>query len=188
MAEAFINMTILIFCKDEIRNDPARYQAFLRAKIPDRLALLSEYCDGFVRGIDFGTEAYANFKRIIDKRNFALHGNVDPIRESIETVFFDGKRPLFSVPGHNIEKLFEHIEAVNKPRELVAEYEAVHIFLAEIADCLSSRHKTFFSQVINDGYPGYEVKKQRTTRILPDHVITGFTQGMRCDDELNVNW
>ena len=62
MAEAFINMTILIFCKDEIKNDPARYQAFLRAKFPDRLALLSEYCDGFVRGIDFGTEAYANFK------------------------------------------------------------------------------------------------------------------------------
>jgi hypothetical protein len=188
MAEAFINMTILMFCKDEVRDDQLRYQAFIRAKIPDRLTQLSQHCHGFDRAIDKSTTAYANFMRVIDKRNFALHGNVDPIKEKIEIVYFDGRRPLFADPGHNIEKQFEHLELINKPFEVVVEYENVHAFLLEITDCLTDYHKTFFQQVINDAYPGYEVKKRRVTRILPDHIIAGFTQGTRYDDELKVDW
>jgi hypothetical protein len=188
MAEAFINMTILMFCKNAVRDDETSYQAFIRAKIPERLTLLSQNCVGFAREIDRGTEAYANFMRVIDKRNFALHGNVDPMNEQIEVIYFDGRRPLFHNPGHNIEKLFEHLEAINKPQEVVKEYEEVHAFLSEIADCLEPRTKAFFRQVIDDAYPGYEVRKRRATRILPDHLVTGFIQGMRCDDELSVDW
>ena len=55
--------------------------------------------------IDTTTAAYKSFLRIFNKRNFALHGNVDPFREGIETVYFDGKRPLFVEPGNHIEIL-----------------------------------------------------------------------------------
>jgi hypothetical protein len=79
MAEAYINMIILMFCRDKIRKDAEQYQMFLREKVPRRLALLSQYCYGFTRAIDTTTDAYANFMRVIDKRNFALHGNVDPV-------------------------------------------------------------------------------------------------------------
>jgi len=95
---------------------------------------------------------------------------------------------LFNNPGHNIEKLFENLEAINKPHEAVKEYEDVHAFLAEIVDCLEPGTKAFFGQVIDDAYPGYEVRKRRATRILPDHLVTAFMQGMRCDDELKVDW
>ena len=91
MAEAFINMVILVFCKDEVRNDAIRYEAFIRATVPERLALLSENCDGFLKDIDQTSEEYGGFKRVMDKRNFAIHGNIDPVREQIETVFFEGK-------------------------------------------------------------------------------------------------
>jgi len=188
MAEAFINMTILIFCRDAIRDDEVSYQAFIRAKIPERLALLSENCNGFARPIDTRTEAYANFMRVIDKRNFALHGNVDPVREQIEVVYFDVTRPLFRNPGHNIEKFFEHLEAISKPREVLREYEEVHVFLAELAGCLEPRLQAFFHLVVDDAYPGYEVRKRRATRILPDHLVTAVMQRMRYDDELNVTW
>ena len=188
MAEAFINMTILILCKSTTRDDEATYQALVRAKIPHRLALLSKHCNGFARDIDTSTEAYANFLRVINKRNFALHGNVDPIREQIEVVYFEGKRPLFERPGHNIEKFFEHLEVMNKPQEVIKDYEDVHEFLVEIAGCLDCRTKYFFQQVIEDAYPGYEVRRRGVTRILPDHIVAGFFEGARYDDELEVDW
>lgn len=188
MAEAYINMIILMFCKTEIRDDLAAYTTFLREKIPARLVQLSQNCVGFARDIDIGTEAYANFMRVINKRNFALHGNVDPIKEQIEVVYFDGRRPLFVNSGNHIEKLFEHLEVINKPQDVIEEYENVHAFLIEIADCLEPRTREFFRQVIDDAYPGYEVTKRRATRILPDHLISSFFQGMRFDDELKVDW
>lgn len=128
MAEAFINMIILTFCKDEIRNDPAAYDAFIRLKLPERLAALSENCDGFVSAIDQTTSVYSDFKRVMDKRNFAIHGNVDPVREQIETVYFEGKRPIFFDGGDNILKLFDHLETINSPTQVIADYEAVHLF------------------------------------------------------------
>jgi hypothetical protein len=186
MAEAFINMVILMFCKDTIRNDAVQYQAFIRAKVPQRLELLTSNCHGFIRHIDTGTSAYRDFMRVIDKRNFALHGNVDPQREQIETVYFDGKRPLFNEPGINVEKQFDHMEALYEPHDVIREYEAVHEFLLEIRENLDGRTRSFFDQVITDAYPGFELRKKRVTRILPDHNVTGFMQGMRYDDELDV--
>jgi hypothetical protein len=103
-------MTILMFCKDVVRNDPSAYQSFIRAKIPEWLALLSEHCAGFERPIDPTTEAYANFMRVVDKRNFALHGNVDPMKEPIEIAYFDGRRPLFNRPGNNVENYLRTLE------------------------------------------------------------------------------
>ncbi len=187
MAEAFVNMIILMFCKNETRDDPVAYQGLLRAKVPERLNALSEKCHGFLSPVDTKTEAYKVFMRVIQKRNFALHGNVDPVREQIETVYFDGRRPLFDEPGHNVAKFFDHLEALNEPDEVVAEYEGVHEFLVEIRDCMDERTRRFFDQVISDAYPGWWVQKRRVTRILPENVIAGFMQGMRYDDELELS-
>jgi hypothetical protein len=120
MAEAFINMVILIFCKSSIRDDRQSYDAFLRSTIPDRLSQLNDKCDGFERPIDKTTPAYADFSRVIANRNFALHGNVDPLRDTIEIVYIDGKRPLFVSPGNNIERPFEHLEQQHAPGAAVA--------------------------------------------------------------------
>jgi hypothetical protein len=188
MCEAFINMVILTFCKDKIRNDQKAYEAYFRETIPQRLDLLSTNCDGFERPIDKTTPAYANFMRVVARRNFALHGNVDPIRESLEIVYFDGRRPLFADPGHNIERLFEHLERIHRPQDAVQEYEDAHFFLLEIMDCLSERHREFFRHVINDGYPAYEMRKKRVTRALPDDAMICILPGMRYDDQLEVEW
>jgi hypothetical protein len=103
MAEAFINMVILTFCKSTIRDDPIAYMSFLRASVPNRIALLSDNCVGFDRPIDKSTQAYANFMRVVNKRNFILHGNVNPVREQIEVVYFDSRRPLFVSPGDHMK-------------------------------------------------------------------------------------
>jgi hypothetical protein len=188
MAEAFINMIILMFTRDAIRNNADTYQAFIRAKIPDRLSLLNKNCDGFIREVNKSTISYAAFMTVMNKRNFALHGNIDPLREQIETVYFDGKRPLFRSPGNHLQKFFDGLESLYKPTQIVAEYEAVHTFFLEIVDCLNSNSRKFFEQVISDAYPGFEVYKQRVTRILPDQIIMGMLPGMRYDNDLEVHW
>ena len=145
MAEAYINMVIITFCKDEIRNDHVQYEAFVRAKIPERIDLLARHC-GFVQKIDVKSQIYGDFLRVMNLRNFSLHGNVDPVREQIETVFFEGRRPLFSESGDHHLRFFEHLEQTYKPQEVIRDYEAVHSFLAEIASCLSERHQRFSSK------------------------------------------
>ncbi len=188
MAEAFINMVILIFCKDEVRNDMERYEAFVRSKLPERLTALNECCDGLIGPINQTTTVYRDFKRVMDKRNFSAHGNIDPVREQIETVYFEGKRPIFTDGGDPILKFFERLETIYSPQEVIADYEVVHLFLIEIADHLTHSHRVFFDQVIDDPYPGYELNKQRVTKILPNHNIRAALPDIRYDDELNVSW
>jgi hypothetical protein len=188
MAEAYINMLILTFCRSVIRDDPALYNGFLRAKIPERLELLSVYCNGFARTVEKSLPGWQNFMRIVNRRNFELHGNVDPIRDQIETVYFERRRPLFVNPGHNIHVLFEQMERQANPEGLLREYEELHAFLGEIAGCLTPRHKAFFDEVISDAHPGFEIYKRRPTRLFPDHLIWHAGQGTRYDDELRVQW
>lgn len=107
MAEAFINMLILVFCKDDIRKDQARY---------------------------------------------------------------------------------EHLEFINKPTKVVADYEAIHIFILELTQMLSARHQEFFEQVIEDTYPGFEAHKRRVTKILPGHNAAFIFGHEKYDDDLDVEW
>jgi hypothetical protein len=188
MAEAYINMLILTFCRSAIRDDQARYDAFLRTNIPQRLELLNINCDGFARAVDKTLPGWDTFMRIVNRRNFELHGNVNPTKDQIEVVYFEGRRPLFVNPGHNIHLLFEQMEKEADPRTLLQEYVELHGFLAAIGDCLTARHKEFFEHVISDAYPGFEVRKRRPTRLLPDHCVWHAGEGTRYDDELDVKW
>lgn len=188
MAEAYINMLILVFCRNEVRDDPERYEQAIRAKIPDRIGSLHAICDGFERAVDKSTETYASFMRTIAKRNFSLHGNVDPMREQLEIVYFEDKVPLFVNPGHHIERFFEHLERQNHPQDVITEYENVHLFLVELREHLTLRNRRFFEAVITDSYPGYELTKKRATRLFADHLVMGMPQGIRYDDQLEVDW
>jgi hypothetical protein len=188
MAEAFLNMMILAFCKPEIRDNSVLYGAFVREKIPQRLKLLSENCFGFARSVDPSSDTYTDFLRVMNARNFAIHGNVDPIREHIETVYFEGKRPLFADNGDHLLKLFEHLELINAPRDVVKDYETVHLFLVELQNLLSPKFRDFFGHVIDDPYPGFELKVKRVTKILPSHTAAMMFPNERRDDELEVTW
>jgi hypothetical protein len=181
-------MMILTFCKPAIRSDKAKYEAFLREKIPQGLEQLSMNCVGFARPGDPNTDAYKAFLRVMNGRNFAIHGNVDPVRETVETVYFEGKVPIFAESGDHILKLFEHLEAINAPQDVIRDYEAVHEFLVELRDLLAPRYRELFRHVIDDPYPGCEVKAKRVTKILRGHNAAMMFPNEKYDDELSVTW
>src|SRR5262249_40319143 len=140
-------MMILIFCKPEVRNDRKRYEAFVREKIPQKLDQLPANCVGFARAVDPSNENYKNFLRVMNTRSFNIPGNIDPVREQIETVYFEGKRPLFAASGDHLIKAFDHLEALHAPQEVVNDYEAVHLFLIDLRNMLAPTYRDFFDQV-----------------------------------------
>jgi hypothetical protein len=85
-------------------------------------------------------------------------------------------------------RFFETLEQLHSPGTVLQDYEDVHAFLHELTTYLEPKVRAFFEQVIEDRYPGYEVKAKRVTRILPDYLVTSFLAGMRYDDELKVEW
>lgn len=186
LAEAFINMTILILCKQEIRKNKRQFESFIRSHIDTKVFDLAYKCEGFVHPIDQNDEAFKKFKRVMDKRNDTVHGNCDPEKEQIETVYFEGTRPLFSEPGDHIGKFLEARERQSQPEKVIKDYEDTYAFLLEIAKCLEPTLVEKFRRIIEDNYPGYDVGRKKVGVLFPEYIVVGRMHGMRYDDELAV--
>jgi hypothetical protein len=186
LAEAFINMVVLILCKREVRENARQFEEFIRSNIDAKLFDLAYKCEGFVRPIDPRSETFKNFKRVMDKRNHTIHGNCDPEKEQLETVYFEGTRPLFKEPGDHIGKFLEAQESQYQPESVIRDYEETHSFLMDIANCLEPKLLEAFRRIIETNYPGYDVGRKKMGVLFPDYVVVARMQGMRYDDELNV--
>jgi hypothetical protein len=62
----------------------------------------------------------------------------------------------------------------------------MHLFLANIADCLDPKLREQFWHVMEDPYPGYGPARKITGGLLPKATWIGDLQGVRYDDELAV--
>jgi hypothetical protein len=124
----------------------------------------------------------------MDKRNHAIHGNIDPKKEQTEVVYFEGKRPLFREPGDHIAKHFESLARQHEPERVIKDYEDVHEFLCSIAACLEPGLQKSFWQVMDDRYPGYDLRRGITGVLLPELMAIAVMRGVRYDDELAVSW
>jgi hypothetical protein len=188
MAEAFINMLVLILCKKSIRDNSRQFEAFIRSSIDVKIFDIPYKCNGFVRSIEPNSETYKNFKRVMDKRNHAIHGNIDPEKEQTETVYFEGKRPLFKESGDHVGKFIEMLERQAQPEVIIKDYEDTYAFLLEISSCLETELHEQFWRIMEDSYPGYDVNRKITGVLFSDVISVGIMQGLRYDDDLAVSW
>jgi hypothetical protein len=124
----------------------------------------------------------------MDRRNHAIHGNIDPLRERLETVYFEGKRPIFADAGDHLGNFYEMMEKQYQPERVLGDYEATYTFLVQIMSCLDLDLQEAFWRIMEDRYPGYDVKRQITGALFPNYIATSYMQGMRYDDELKVDW
>lgn len=188
MAEAFINMVILMHCRPEIRSDRRQYESFVRDNIDRKIFDLFYKCEGFARPVDMSGDVYRDFKRMVDKRNHAIHGNIDPTGERVDTVYFDRKVPLYAVGGDHIGQFQASLAKQYRPQDAVADYEATHLMLLEIAGALKPEVQPGFWAVMNDAYPGFDARRSKCGHLFPDHYVGGQFQGARYDDDLEVKW
>lgn len=185
LAEAFINMMVLILCKPEIRANARQFNDFIRSPIDVKLFDLAYKCRGFARPISQQGERFKQFKRVMDQRNHRIHGNCDPEEEQLEVVYFEGTRPLFVEPGDHIAKFLEGRERQYQPENVIRDYEATYSFLLEITTCLEPAVAHEFTMFIETHYPGYDVNRKKMGVLFPNYVAVGQFEGLRYDDELN---
>jgi hypothetical protein len=189
LAEAFINMLILILCKQDVRDNKRQFDEFIRADIDVKLFDLHLKCKDFARPIDHNSEKFKNFKKVMDKRNHAIHGNCDPEREKIEEVYFEGTRPLFKESGDIFGKYFEALERQYQPDAVIKDYENTYAFLLEIMACLNPISVRRVWRIMEDRHPGYDTGRKTVGTIFSDIRMKGLLlPGVRYDDELAVTW
>jgi hypothetical protein len=188
LAETFINMLILILCKPDVRQNARQLESFIRSQIDAKIFDLPYKCEGFTDLIDQNSPQYKNFKRVMDKRNKAIHGNVDPEKEQIEVVYFEGTRPLYKEPGDHIGKLLETMERQNDAPGVIKDYEDTYEFLCFLVNRLQAELRNNVWRILEDRYPGYDADRKICGGVLPDRIILSVMEGARYDDELNVKW
>lgn len=188
LAEAFINMVVLMLCKPEVRDNKRQFEAFIRSHIDTKLFDLFYKCKGFARRLDPNSDTFKNFKRVMDKRNNAIHGNCDPEKEKIETVYFEGTRPLFNEPGDHLGKFFETLEKQYEPDTVIKDYEDTHAFLCHLLACLEPEVEKGVWIIMDDPYPGYDLDRKKMGALLPKQIVGGTMQGQKYDDELAITW
>ena len=188
MCESFVNMIIVILCRKEIRENQRQYDSFIRSQIDAKLFDLPYKCHGFLGTPAPNSQDFKNFKRIMDRRNNIIHGNVNPEREKLELVYFDKKVPLFKDPGDHISKFFDTLERQHNPTQVLKDYEDIHMFQAYILSLLAPSEVDAVRRIIFDPYLCFDVNRKITGALFTHHVFGCYMGGVRYDDELSVDW
>ena len=131
MVEAFLNLLILAFAKDESRASvglEGLYRMSLDAKVK-RLHLL---CDHFQSPVDWGSKACKDFDCLRNRRNDLLHGNVRPKKQKFETVYLWGDVPLFTKVLGPYQRALGSKMAAFPLSEARRDMEIVDIFISYI--------------------------------------------------------
>lgn len=187
LAESYINLLIFIMRRDELKTNKRQYDAYVRQPIDTRVFDLHLKCDNFVRGVDEKSNEYKNFKKVMDRRNHKIHGNIDPMKDIVETVYFDDYIPLFEEGGDPILKLFENKEAVFDTIGVLERYLHVHEFMAYLNSLISVQFQSELKMIIEDSTFGFDAARQKSGRLFPSHEIMMLST-WEYDDELNVDW
>lgn len=186
MFESFIGLIIAGFIRPDVKRDKAAFSAFVRSPLNQKVTELAEKCIGFERPMEQKNPAFGRYWTVVNKRNDILHGNVDPVRNALEVVYFHGKRPLFKSGGDRIRQHWLRLIDQYRPQEVIDDYLAMHNFIIEILSHLEPRYRQSLLLLMEDTQPGWDNKRKILGRLFPNHVATTFFQGMRYDWELEA--
>lgn len=187
LAEAFINLLIFFLRKDELKRNQRQYDQYIRQPIDVRVFDLHFKCNGFHIGVDPDNDEYRAFKKVMDHRNHNLHGNTDPTKDAIETVFFDKFTPLFEKGADPILELFRNKETVFDIDGVLGRYHDVHAFFAYVLGLVEEKERVKIEMMMDDSTFGYDVARKRPGRLFPSHEVM-MVMPLKYDDELNVAW
>ena len=187
LAESFINLLIFTMRKDELKRNQRQYDQYVRQPIDTRVFDLHLKCNHFTSGVDPDSEDYKAFKRVMDRRNHHLHGNIDPARDGIETVYFDKFTPLFEKGADPILELFRNRESVFDVPGVLSRYHDVHSFFQYVLKLIEKKPRAEIEMLMDDSTIGYDAARTKTGRLFPGHEVM-MVMPLDYDDELKVDW
>lgn len=178
MAEAFINLVLLVFRKDEYKNDERLYESLIRQQIDIRVKTLHLHCICFPSQIDHTTTAFKKFHTLMNRRNDFIHGNIDPNKLIVEDVWFDHKTiPLFEKDEGLIVKMTRNYSANVEPEKALEDFQTISDFIELILMTMEENDLRLFVQIMTDRMPGINKKTKRlgvlfpTTHLAENHLV-----------------
>jgi hypothetical protein len=187
LAEAFINLVIFLMRKDELKRNARQYDQYIRQQIDTRVFDLHLKCNHFTSGVDPDSAEYKAFKRVMDRRNHQLHGNIDPVKDGIETVYFDKFTPLFEKGADPVLELFRKKESVFDISGVLKRYHDVHFFFQYVLELIEKAPREEIEMLMDDGTIGYDASRSKAARLFPGHEVM-MVMPLTYDDELKVSW
>ena len=171
-AESFINLLIFLLAEDDIKNDKRMYESTIRQQIDMRIKNLHRHCKGFYQPVDYNnTEACKKFHTLINQRNDMLHGNIDPLKLDYETVYFEGKMPLFeSFRSFGFYAWEASIRNVT-PNLAIGDYQVVQDFIAHVLICLEDDERELVLRFMETKDPGWNEKGKRAGVLFPGRMV-----------------
>ncbi len=172
MAEAFINLVILVFRKEEYKKDSRLYDSLLRQQIDVRIKTLHFNCTCFPEQINSDSEAFKKFHSLMNKRNDFLHGNVDPNKLIVEEVWFDQKTiPLFAKDEGVIKKMTKNYCTNVEPETAIADFQTVSNLIELVLMAMDDDSLRQFVQIMSDRMPGINKKSNRLGVLFPSQYL-----------------
>ncbi|MFV1530448.1 MULTISPECIES: hypothetical protein [unclassified Phaeobacter] len=187
LAESFINLLIFALRREELRQNVRQYETFVRQPIDTRVFDLHLKCVGFIGGVDATRSEYENFKKVMDRRNLRVHGNVDVSVDEIEEVFFDDYIPLYREGGDPILTFFENQEKVFDIDGVLERYHHAHEFMAYVRSLVKPKYMEGLNLMMEDTSFGFDESRKIMGRLFPSHEAT-MVVPVQYDDELKVDW
>jgi len=168
LGEAFINLLILLFKKDEYKTNERMYNAMLREQIDVKISSLHLHCNGFEKPIDINDKRFKDFLTLMNNRNDVLHGNVNPSLLYVDDVWFDNKYiPLFKNDEGLIKRMLRKY-CVNVERETaLKDYKIVLDFMVMILCNLENKHMEQLVMFMGERMPGINKANNRLGTLFP---------------------
>lgn len=184
MFESFVGLLVAGLTKQDLKQDLAAFNAFIRSPLNQKLTAMADNCVGFSRPLEQANPAFGRYWSVVNKRNDVIHGNVDPVKDTLEVVYFHGKRPLYRSGGDRIRQHWIGLVQQYKPQEVMDDYIATHEFIIEILDHLKPATRRSIEIIMEDTQPGWDNRRKIFGRLFPGHVATSLFEGTRFDWQL----
>lgn len=183
-AESFINLLIFLLADADIKNDKRMYDSVVRQQIDIRIKGLHRHCRGFFQPVDYNNvEACKEFHTLMNNRNDLLHGNIDPKKLVFETVYFDGRIPLFN--DYRNFSFYSYEASIRNvtPDLATGDYQIVQDLIAYILVCLEDKIREEVMRFMETKDPGWNEADKRPGVLFPDHMVDMFPKFE--DEEFN---
>lgn len=184
--ECFLGLVVGLLVHPDIKADEARFDAFNRGRLHDKILSLHDHCRGFARGLQPENEALHRFWPVVARRNDLIHGNLDPVKDAVEVVYFDRKRPLHTSGGAGHRSYWDSLMQQYRPQRVIDDYLAMHHVIHEILAHMEPAFRAAIESVMNDTQPGWDSRRRKIGSLFPDHVVSAFMPGLRYDTELRA--
>lgn len=182
--ESFIGLIVAVLIKPEVRRDAEAFNAFVRSPLHEKLVAMAGQCNGFAKPLAQENPVFGRYWTVVNRRNDIVHGNVDPVGDALEIVYFHGKRPLYKSGGDRLRQHWKRLIDRYRPQDVVDDYLAMHAFIIEILEHMTPGGRRVVEMVMEDTQPGWDNKRKIAGRLFPDHVATTVFSDMRYDWEL----